>query len=609
MSRLAELLPFNAGETISSYCSRLSAACGYRHARSFGNDLGFRFQGLAVGIQADIDKFEDIIDVPRSTLASGVVAADERITMICRQQFTRVLAQRQRIRCCPLCLRDDELEREGRRGFRAYGRLLWLATPVRVCRRHGVRLVTSENTVRGSFVHDFAANLAAEGDGMSALLSSAVPMEPDGLQGYVEARLQGRDSGSAWLDSLPLYVAVRICEAVGASELHGIWFHSTKLDERQLSICAGTGFDILKGGEENFRTWLRGHFVRFEGRIGNTGGCVVFGRLYERLAHETSDKAYDPVRRIMRDMAMSNLPLGPGDDFFGPVTDRKLHSVQSASTELGVDARRLQKMLVNSGKIPMEDTAKTFERILLEANEMTTFVNAARESLTAIEAKRRLGAGRIQFDILVKLGFIQPFGGDRCAKELLNVDRRFAPSELEIFLDRVRSAATMEVEPGMSNIATTMKKATCTFAEIMELLLAGRLMKVALAAGDVGIAAVRVHANEIKAFTMREHHGCLTISKVAKQFPVSHDVMKALIESGRMPTVERMNSVKRYMQKVIEPHAFSAFVDEFVSLANLVTARRTKPSSLERALAKAGVVPAFWAASKPFYRRSEVEAV
>lgn len=605
MNRLAELLPFNAGETIASYCSRLAAASGYRHARSFGFDLGFRFQGLAVGTDADVEKFASILGVPRSSLSPGLVMTDDRMNIIAGQKLTRGLAQRQRLRFCPFCIREDERQHGGRRGFRAFGRLSWLVNPIRTCRQHGVRLVTSEITPQPMFIHDFAANLVAERDTVGSLLSSAEPMEADSLQYYVEARMNGGEGSSPWLDTLPLYVAVKVCETVGASERHGIRFRSADIDEREWSACAGAGYNLLREGEDGFRIHLKDQLRHFQDRPGDTGGRSVFGRLYERLAHETSDQAYNPVREIMRDVALNHLPLGPGDDFFGPVTARRLHSVQSASKQFQIHPKRLRKLVINAGLVPAADRTKTAERILVNAEVMERFAVEARRSLDVPEAKAHLGAERVQFELLVKHGFIRTHVGDRSDSDIF-VERRFSAGDLDDFLNRLRSSVTREDPGDLCDLRESVKKAGCTFAEIVALIIDRKLSTVAWASDRTGIGAIRVDATEVKRKTIGEDHGCYSLSDLGKLIPASSKIIKALIEGGHLTTVQRRNPIKRNMQTVVEPSALSGFTSEFVSLGNLATARRTRTWNLKRDLEDAGLATAFVAAGMPFYRRSEI---
>lgn len=607
MTRLFEIIDFDARETVASYCSRLAAACGYRHARSFGADLRFRFQGLAVGNGDDVEKFASVIGVPASYLSHGIIVTNDRHSVVAGQSFTRAFMQRQRLRFCPYCVLDDEHQKSGRRGFRSFGRVDWLVKSIRCCEAHGVQLITCEQNPQPLFLHDFAANLAELGD-VRGLLSDVKFTKPDSLQRYVEKRLRGKPSESRWLDSLPLYVAVRLCETVGATERHGTHFHASPIDEGEWSACAGAGYDILRGGEDDFRDYLRGQVTRFYGKSSDMGGRAIFGRLYERLAHETDDKAYDPIREIMRDVAMDNLPLGPGDEFFGPVTERRLHSVQSASVEFGVHPKRLRKTLVNEGLIAADDTSKTFERILLDARTMENFALEAKSCLDVPDAKAYIGAGRVQFEMLVKHGFIEPVGGNGTAAEIA-VDRRFSPSGLDEFLGRLRAAVIKIDHDGLGDIRNVMTKVGCTFAEVMELVLGGTLTTVAWNEGETGLAAIRLDADEIKAKTAGEDHGCFSLRQLEKLIPASSTIIKALVDGGQLPSVKRRNPVKRNMQTVVEPSSLEAFTKEYLSLGNFATSRKTRTWNLKRDLDDAGIMPIFIAGEMPFYRRSEIERI
>ncbi|MCZ7854827.1 TniQ family protein [Agrobacterium salinitolerans] len=605
MTRLSELLPFNQRETVASYCSRLAAACGYRHARSFGADLGFSFQGLAIGNEEDIDTFSRLVDRSSASLSAGVVTTVGRMNEIAGHKLSRGLMQRQRLRYCPCCVGDDERGQAGRFGHRAFGRIEWLVNAVRTCTAHNVMIVTSEIVPPPMFLHDFAANLANETTGDAGIVIPQA-MEPDSLQRHVEARLRSATTTSAWLDSMPLHVAIRLCETVGASERNGLRFRSDRIDPIEWSACAGAGYDLLCGGEADFRGWLEKLLSDFALGQSDMGGRVLFGRLYERLAHETDDPAFDPVRDIMRDVALGSLPLGPGDDFFGPVRYRRLHSVQSASRQFGIHPKRLRKLLVNSGMIPAKDVAKTFERILLPAADMEKFVAEAQAGLDVPEAKIRLGVSRIQFDILVEHRLIVPVAGDRWASELVSVDRRFAPDDLDDLLARLRESVTMEPWSEMVDIAVACRRTNCQFMEVMEMLLNRSLKKVAIEPGHQGISGFRLEVDEVRRMTAGEDHGCYAISDLQSLIPASSRIVSGLLSDGWIATVERRNPAKRYMQKVVEPETLAKFKEEFISLGNLASSRRTRTWSLKRQLEERSIEPKFIVAEMPFYRRADL---
>lgn len=405
---------------------------------------------------------------------------------------------------------------------------------------------------------------------------------------------------------MPLHVAIRLCETVGASERNGLRFRSDKLDSAEWSACAGTGHDLLCGGEADFRSWLEKLLSNFALGRSDMGGRVLFGRLYERLAHETDDPAFDPIRDIMRDVALCSLPLGPGDDFFGPLTDRRLHSVQSASRQFGIHPKRLRKLLVNSGTIPAEDVAKTFERILLPAPDMEKFVAEAQAGLDVPEAKIRLGVSRVQFDILIEHRLIVPVAGDRSASECISVDRSFAPDDLDDLLGRLRASVTMEPRSEMVEIAAACRRTNCQFMEIMEMLLNRSLKNVAIEPGHQGIAGFRLDVDEVRQMTAGEDHGCHAVSELQSLIPASFRIVSGLLSGGWIATVERRHPTKRYIQKVVEPETLAKFKEEFVSLGNLASSRRTRTWSLKRQLEQRSIEPKFIVAEMPFYSRADL---
>lgn len=606
MTRLAELLPFNAGETIASYCSRLSAACGYRHARSFGNDLGFRFQGLVVGDEPDVQKFASVLDVPTSSLSPGVIVTENRMNTVSGQKLSRALMERYRLRLCPLCVRDDERSLGGRRGFRAYGRIEWLVCSIRTCEMHGTKLITPTGEDARQFLHDFAANLAIAAANIEHLLSQTEPMKADHLQSYVQARLRGAQTGSPWLDTLPLYVAIRLCEIVGGSQRHGIRFQAKDLSDRDLSVCAGAGYDLLSGGADELRNWLIRKSASFYRKNSDLGGRFLFGRLYEKVAYETADNAYDPIREMMRDVAINNLPLGPGEEFFGPVIERRIHSVHSASREYDIHPARLAKLLAAAGFITPETSKRTYEKILIDAHTMEAFVMEAKKGLSGVEAKTALNAQGTQFQQLVRLGYIKPNVTDETGSALTN---RYSPSDIEEFLLKLRSAMTCGDNDDLVDLQQARKRAICSFGELIDLLLNNKLERVAFASGEHGLAAVRVDVDEIKQHTAGANHDCIPIHKLVKLMPSSSKIIRVLLAEKRIPTVELRNPVTRNLQKYVAQEDFDTFMREFVSLGNIATRVNLRTWTVERELRHYGVVPVYVAGGMPFYRRADAEAI
>ncbi|CVI20274.1 hypothetical protein G6L26_014990 [Agrobacterium radiobacter] len=84
-------------------------------------------------------------------------------------------------------------------------------------------------------------------------MASAEAAEPDNLQTYVEKRLKGVRIGADWLDSLPLYVAIRLCEIVGASLLHGNLFRSSGFGEPTYTLLTD---DWPRSNPKGYANWF-----------------------------------------------------------------------------------------------------------------------------------------------------------------------------------------------------------------------------------------------------------------------------------------------------------------------------------------------------------------
>ncbi|MFP3541847.1 hypothetical protein SB748_00005, partial [Rhizobium sp. SIMBA_035] len=344
----------------------------------------------------------------------------------------------------------------------------------------------------------------------------------------------------------------------------------------------------------------------FHERSGDAGGRAVFGRLYETLAHDTADSAFDPIRDIIKDVAMCTLPLGPGDEFFGPVLERRLHSVQSASKAFDIHPKRLHKLLLNLGVIDAAAAAGTYERIVVDAATMERFVIEAKASLGVPETKKRLGLTRVWFEELVSGGELPPIGKASDAVETsMEVERRFTVVNVEALLTRLQSVVTAEFAEGMSDISSALRQANCTLREILDLLLSGSLKLVAAVSSPATFEAIRLDPEELKSKTRLQDHGCLNLQAVSRELPASTSIVKALVVEGYLPSKQVRNPAKRAMQTVVEPKVLEDFKTGYASLGNLATELGTRTWSLKSEFEEAGIYPLFEAAGAPYYRRSD----
>ncbi|MGG6897932.1 hypothetical protein [Rhizobium sp. BR 315] len=381
---------------------------------------------------------------------------------------------------------------------------------------------------------------------------------------------------------------------VGATVRHGVRFLVSQLDGEERSACAHDGFQLLADGKEALVSLLekltRDSSAR---KTGDIGGRAIFGRLYEMLAHENDDPAYDPIREIMREVGLSNLALGPGDYLFGPVETRRIHSVHSAAKEFDIHPIRLKKMIVKAGFVEAEVANLPSDRILVDAGTMAAFVEKSKTLVSANDTRERLGASRTELRALVTAGYLQKNGGYRGRKgEHLPVMPKYAIEEIDDLLVRLSKAVASTVpKPDWVDLPTSRKRAECSLEEIFALIFSGNLEGVAQAPGFIGFSSVRLDAAELKEKTALADHGCLSIQQARSALPARDAVVKALIKNGHLLATQRRNPIKRHLQTVVEPSELDKFKAKFASLYEIARSRGTNPARALKLLA--GIPPAF----------------
>ncbi|MCD2185291.1 hypothetical protein [Rhizobium sp. GN54] len=92
------------------------------------------------------------------------------------------------------------------------------------------------------------------------------------------------------------------------------------------------GFNRIAASEDEFRNELQNVIVRnYPRRTFNA--FTVFADLTYEFIYDLHKPEFAKAANIMREVASEMLPLGPGDDLFGPVTERRFHTAKTAARE------------------------------------------------------------------------------------------------------------------------------------------------------------------------------------------------------------------------------------------------------------------------------------
>lgn len=255
---LGLLVPLGEGESPVSFCSRLARRNGCESVRDFCLDMGLRFQDVVDGNADALASLADLGGVDGARLSRHALRKlDHERYLLGDQLIARPMLRRSLVRVCPACLADD-LARWPRPGLAAaYQRTEWLLSPLCTCPAHGVSLVSVAHNNYAMEAHDFSVLVSTPLAQLDDWREQAVKRAPSRLENYLRERLTGIvRTATAWLNALPFYAAAKLCEVIGAVQLHGPKVAISAQDEEQQWMAGDVGFEIAADGPNGIRRLL-----------------------------------------------------------------------------------------------------------------------------------------------------------------------------------------------------------------------------------------------------------------------------------------------------------------------------------------------------------------
>jgi hypothetical protein len=603
MTRLGITVPFHEDETLASFGSRTAAANGIRTAREFSTHMGFPFQKIIDGDQTAIDEFAYLTDRDPDELLSRAFVKEGGLFRFRGERMSKNQLARTTARYCHHCLDEDRLQGSGPVHSRGYGRLSWIFSCVRTCQKHDVFLTEGAAPTRTLVQNDFVAMVRETAD--VAVVPGIAPESE--FERYLGDRILGRERSEDWLNSMPLQVTLRLPEVIGGMILHGRKFKFKELDTRQSLAAAEAGFAIMANGQNAFVEFLKTLHDWVLDRNGDIGGRIVYGRLYELLAHDNSDPDFDEIRAIMKETAIDTFPIGPGNEFFGPIERRRWHSLQSAAKVSDVHYNTLKKILRSLDLIGEADMKLSAHRIIVDAKVMEDLVAKIASGLQFKDARDFVNAPRVQWERLVASGYVKPFIERDVA---VGVMATFARSDLEEFLTRLHGRVTEEFsdDNDMLDIVDIRRRALCRIEEVMDLLLGGRLTRVSIDPAERGFMALRLSLTEVMSKVRLAEHGGLSLREAEKALGVNGYVMTKLIGIGQIQTEQGINPKNRCPQTIVKRDELDAFGSRFISLYWLAHGAELHIRRMRTILDEAGITPAITneQVGATFYSRGDV---
>ena len=340
--KLALTLPVSKLETPTSYLSRLAARNHCDSISSFCYDVGIELGAVSSGDREAIQFITKIADLPRDSFVQTTILK----TTTMRYQLgkegldTRTL-NRGEVRICPSCILQD-ISVSGQI-WDAIHQLHWQIPQIERCAQHGVKLITLGEKNNTAARYDFIRSIRAH---RAEIEASKIEGFADPFDVYLSRRIYG-EMPDGWGQNLDIPALWRSAEALGTLLIHGKKRDGNRLNEHERRIALLRGFLVLQSGRDGIRAELSS-FTKNTPREKGYQPSPQYGGLQRLLGSSNKQReGYNPLRDIVREYIADNYPLKAGYVAFGiPITERKVHSVRSASLEVKIRRVLVEEMLI-----------------------------------------------------------------------------------------------------------------------------------------------------------------------------------------------------------------------------------------------------------------------
>ncbi|MBI1691038.1 TniQ family protein [Methylorubrum rhodesianum] len=590
VARLVLTLALQAGESVASFLSRLSRHNGLLYLRHFCMDTGINFQGAVDGQEKEVRRLADMAGVAGSELQSWAFQRQgEGAYSLRGHLFSDRNLRRNQFYVCPACLREDvdgsDLDPE----LAAYGRSIWQVGFIRTCARHGSALVCVGQG-RHPSQHDFTAMVTPHLDRLDALEAgaSARPFSP--CEAYLVARIVGGSQGDVpFLDSLDLQAAAKFCDVLGVVATHGPDRLLRGLNDSDLYRAAAAGFAIAAGGQERVREFwsdLQGSYPY--NASPNEGPGRPLGVLYKWLSGVVGQPAYAPLIELARRHLLETTPVGPGDMLLGaPVDRRVLHSIRTASLETGAHPKRLRRILARAGMLVPEHASLKDDRALFAADAAVRLLADVSEGMSLKDLEAYMNCGRAQAQVLLENGLIKPVVHADDSKGW----HLFAKADIDEFLARLTAGAELVEMPtgDMANIPSAAKRSSCSAAEVVRLILDGRLPWVGRCARTRGYLSVLVDPRAVRPLVRGEALGDPRLREVMAALKTSDTAVAGLIKIGALTSSAVTNPLNRCPVRVVDRRSLDQFRERYISSTDLSRSLALSALRVNEVLSNLGV--------------------
>lgn len=601
-------------ETLYSYLARL-AAVWRTDAPELAYDMGAPFRRL---LEQDMEALETFADWAKLSpdrmdeLLSWTGTRAGNVRMEFRGELYVSRALRNPImRGCPICLREDAAGATGPAYEAMVMRGDWQLREATVCVRHRHPLVPLWQATAPRDRFDIGARLREiEADILSRTLDRPL-RAPSAYDLWLDRRLHdGTDA--TWLSDHSVYVVTTMCRLLGQALLK----EDTHKDDQVSYRAHAAGFDVAGAGEAAIRAAIDNMAARATGALDEAG--KAFGPLYSRLNRDyLNDSGFDTFRDILRDCILENWPIGPGETVLGRVIpERRLHSITTAATEIGIGTKVLEHFLVEAGAIAGDDPRPQSRR-LFDATAYAELLAEIPTLVGPIAMRTAMGATRMELMALAEEGLLIP------RTRVEKVKNPWRVSDGITFVAEL-SALARHVTEDDKEWETLLLACRRTGIPLSELIRAvgDQRLTVGQRAGVNGfhglvvpksvVDVIAAPSRAVRDMVLEEIPGSMAMAEFGRSVGLrAGGAFQAMIDAEHVPAHKVVNPRTGRTQYRMAPEDMAAFHRQFVTLTTLSAETGQHRNTLKATLTARGINP-FSPDGQDFgavYLRADVAAI
>lgn len=564
LAKLPLTVDLVAGESATSFGSRLARRNGVQRLITFCSDIGIDYFALANGDPQEVGRLAALGGVDAATLQDGTPQLVEPGWFVLGKERIKFTAfARTTLRICPACLA------EGPHLIHAAHMGVWQLSSVRACTLHGFYLVALPKGKNGNDTFDVMRML----EGYQPVQPCAANTTDLGLQHYLCGRVQN-GAGSNWLDQRPFHVAAQTCEMFGLLLTHG---PDAKRDEIQPPdwAAAGTaGFNVLQRGPDALRAELKA--IQMAQPLDNTLYRTRFRVFFDWLRDRDDDPDFDIIRDMVREFVFRNFPIAKGQMVLGhPCPEQYVHSLATARSSFGISGWKLGRRLAAIGLAQRSSASRQFILNQYVPTDVVSDIATEVDALfNATEAAHAVGIDRLMMAKFTARGLIPRYYAEHNSTPL------YHPRDLAAFLGRLRELVAKSAlsEPVLS-IPEASRRLSIPMDRVTQIILDSRIKLYADQAAQARLRDFYVSMDFLRQAMAPEQDGALKPTEAAKRMRVSVRTVRGLLDHGILePRMVKERQTARIRQYVT-CSSTEKFVAEYVTVVDLAAASGRMPGA------------------------------